>query len=67
MVYGSSTFRSNVLYYTFINRNTEVASADHAISKGVSIYGKIPPIEQFFLEATQYEEFKLEWGYFTNN
>jgi hypothetical protein len=49
--YNASEFQSNILYYTFVNKEAD-AKIDYFIPFGTEISGGIPPIANFELQAT---------------
>ena len=68
-VYDTSTFKSNLLYYTF-NVATDSTELDYFINVSNSFntvnLSKLP-ISEFTLSGTQYQPITLNWGYYTDN
>ena len=68
--YNTSTFRSNILYYTFENATSSSTALNYFINVKNSFKSNTVgtlPIQSFYLTGTQFQPVTLEWGYYTDN
>ena len=66
MEYDNSTFRSNIMYFTFETASDSTIT-NYFINVKQSFQTGIPPLSQFTMTGTQYLPVNLQWGYYTDN
>jgi len=64
---GNTTVYSNLLYYTFTIASSVVGSTGKFINIHKSFESGNFPLSSLMLNATQYESYSLQWGYYTDS
>lgn len=65
MAFNNNTFRSNLIYYTF-ETASEDAVSNYFVNVKHNFANVVPPVSNFVLYARQYQNFTLNWGYYTD-
>lgn len=64
---GNTIVNSNLLYYTFTVASSVIGSTNKFINISTSFGSGDFPLSSLLLNATQYEEQTLQWGYYTDS
>lgn len=64
---GNTTIHSNLLYYTFTVASSVIGSTNKFINIHRSFDTGNFPLSDLMLNATQYEPYTLQWGYYTDS
>ena len=64
---GNTIVNSNLLYYTFTVASSVIGSTNKFINISTSFSSGDFPLSSLLLNATQYEEQTLQWGYYTDS
>lgn len=65
MSFNNNTFRSNIIYHTF-ETASDTAVANYFINVKRDFTNVVPPVSDFILYARQFNDFTLNWGYYTD-
>ena len=64
---GNMKVKSNLLYYTFVVASSVVGSTNKFVNVAASFNNGSFPFSSLMLNATQYEQYTLQWAYYTDS
>lgn len=64
---GNAEIQSNLLYYNFVVKSSQVGSVGKYIPFSYSVQNGGFPINQFYISCVQYNRVSLSWGYYTDS